>query len=48
MNQQELKHILSSKFDFEKWKDLLESFPNKVVQAQNIIPDMNFTNYIKI
>lgn len=23
MNQQELKHILSSKFDFEKWKDLL-------------------------
>lgn len=23
MNQQELKHILLSKFDFEKWKDLL-------------------------
>lgn len=23
MTQQELKHILSSKFDFEKWKDLL-------------------------
>ena len=23
MTQQELKHILSSKFDFEQWKDLL-------------------------
>ena len=23
MTQQELKHILSSKFNFEKWKDLL-------------------------
>lgn len=30
MNQQELKQILSSKFDFEKWKDLLGMMFSKI------------------
>ena len=30
MTQQELKHILSSKFDFEKWKDLLGMMFSKI------------------
>ena len=42
MNRQELKHILSSRFDFEQWKELLgQMFPKVDFLSKPIELDAN-------